>query len=340
MADEVRSLDLIGTTAPALSTTSDMPKVGAVKEPPPKGAVSDEELKAGEEKAEEKVETKEDAKDAKDEIKAEVKDEKKEDKDETPAWQKREITKARNRQREADARAEAAEARANATNDRLDKALAALEKISNRTGSEVETKDADPRPVRTAYDDPEKYEADLVAWSAKTAAKVTQAEIERTTKEREATETKAKTERETQATFKKRVDAWNESVKAGVEKYADYHEVAEADDVPITPAVANAILEENLESEGKGFEIAYYLGNHKDEAARIAALPTQGHIDRAIGRIAERLASQPVNKVSKAPPPPKPVGARSTASTKKLHEIEDMEEYAKVRNASLRASPH
>src|SRR5271168_2730208 len=45
---EVRSLDLTPTSAPALSTTSDMP-TAATKLPAPKGAVSEEEIRKGEE---------------------------------------------------------------------------------------------------------------------------------------------------------------------------------------------------------------------------------------------------------------------------------------------------
>jgi hypothetical protein len=199
----------------------------------------------------------------------------------------------------------------------------------------VETEAPDPRPVRTAYDDPEKYEADLVTWSAKAAAKVTQAEIEKSVKEREAKEAKDKTEKETQASVKKRMDAWAKSKAEAIEKYPDYEEVAEADTVSINQAMAYAILEENLDT-GKGTEIAYYLGQHPDEAAKIAALTTQSAVDRAIGKLADRLEREPVKPVSKAPEPPKPLGSRAGA-IKKSADNESMEEYAARRKAELKA---
>lgn len=353
---ETRSLDLLSTRAPALSTTSDMPQIGEAK-PAPKGAVSDEELKAGgtealkTEKAKtEKAEPKSDKPEAKEgepklDAKADDKpeepkpdDEKKvEPKDDTPAWQKREITKARNRQREAESRASTLESR-------LDKALTALEKAAQRIDTPVETEAADPRPKRSDYDDPEKYEEALVTWSAKTAAKViavkvTQAEIEKSVKEREARASKEKSDRESQAAQKELTDAWAKSRAAAIEKYPDFAEVAESDDVQITPAMAFSILEENLDS-GKGWEISYYLGQHPEEAAKIAALP-QARQSIAIGRLAERIAQIPV-KQTKAPKPPEPVGSKARA-LKKAPEDESMEEYAARRNAELRpprASPH
>lgn len=347
---EVRSLDLTGTVAPALSTTSDMPTAGAPKEPAPTGAVSEEELAAGgteQVKADDKAKADAEAKAVKEAADKAAEAAKKkegdgEPKDDTPAWQKREITKARNRQREAEARATHLE-------ERLDKALTALEKAATRTDSEIKTEAADPRPVRparAAYDDPDQYDAAvakyddaLVAWSAKTAAKVTQAEIEKQTKEREAGEAKAKTEREQQAEQKERLDAWVKATAKGAEKYPDYADVAENPDVPITPAMAFSILEENLES-GEGFEINYYLGTHLEEAAKIAALP-QSRQGIAIGRLAERLAAERAKpaKVTKAPDPVKPIGSKARATEKSADE-ESMEEYAARRKAEIRASPH
>lgn len=344
---DVRSLDLTPSTAPALSTTSDMPK-GGTKLPPPKGAVSDEEIKRGEEagKAGDEAEAaKRAAKTKPDDENPEVKkpEVKADDKtvedvdpdkkpDDIPAWQKREITKARNRQREAEARATHLE-------ERLDKALTALEKAATRTGTEVKTQEADPRPKRTDFDDPEKYEQALVEWSAKSAAKLTQAEIERAQKERDAAAAKDTTEKQFQSEHKERVDAWTKSKEKAIDKYPDYEEVAESDEVPITPVMASSILEENLES-GKGFEIAYYLGKHINEAKRIAALPQSAQVI-AIGKLAERLAAIPEKTFSKTPTPPKPLGNRSAAGD--AGKEPEMEEYATKRNAQLRAgraNPH
>lgn len=308
---EVRSLDLTGAVAPALSTTSDMPKPG-VRLPPPKGAVSEEELRSG---GTEQLKA--------DKAKADANDDKKSD--DTPASQKREISKADNRQREAEQRAQALE-------ERLDRVLSTVEKLATRTDTEVKTQPADPRPKRHDFDDPDTYEDALVTWTAKTAAKVTQAQIEKQQKDREAEESNAKTGRE----LKKRADAWEKSRTAALEQYPDYEEVAESPDLSITQTMAFAIVEENLES-GKGYEIAYHLGTHPEEAAKIAALPPQQQ-PLAIGRLAERLAAKPA-RVSKAPDPPRPLGSRVRAGEKSANE-ETMDEYAKRRNAELRANRH
>lgn len=362
MADEVRSIDLTGVAPPALSTTSDMPKAG-VKTEPVKGAVSEEEIQRGKdagdaadraaaekkalavkapfkddkaEEKDEKVEAKVKADD-----KAEDKDEKVEKtekepkKDETPPWMKREMTIARNRQRDA-------ESRAQALDERLDKALTALEKLAARTDTDVKTQPAEPKPERAKFDDPESYDAALIAWSAKTSAKLTQAEIEKQQKEREATEAKTKSDNEQKEALKTRVDAWKKSKEKAIEKYPDWVEKAESADVNITPAIAFSLLEENLET-GEAWEVAYYLGNNPEEADKIAALKTQNAIDRAIGRISERLAlerkSESKKTVTKAPEPPKPIGSRSRA-VEKSPQDETMEEYAKRRNAELRSNPH
>lgn len=284
-----------------------MPKAG-VKLPPPKGAVSEEELKSGgtEQLKADKAKAEADAK-----------------ADDTPDWQKREITKARNRQREAETRAQALE-------ERLDKAHAALEKASLRTDNEVKTEPADPRPKRVDFDDPDTYEDALVTWTAKAAAKVTQAQIKKQQKDREAEESNAKTGRE----LKERADAWAKSRTTALEQYPDYEEIAESPELHITPAMAFAIVEENLDS-GAGYEIAYHLGKHPEEASKIAALPIQQQ-PLAIGRLAERLAAKPA-RVSKAPDPPKPLGSRSRATEKSPND-ESMEEYAKRRNAELRGN--
>jgi hypothetical protein len=268
---ELRSLDLTGAVAPALSTTSDMPQVADPKFESPKGAVSDEEIKAGGTEA------------------------------------------LRNRQREADARTAQLD-------ERLGRALSAVERLTTHTDTQVRTEPADPRPVRRAYDDPDTYEADLVTWSAKAAAKVTKTEIENQAKEREASHARQKE----QAQFRERVDAWGKAKTIAVEKYPDFVEVVESPDLRITPAMAFAILEENLEG-GKGYEISYYLGKHPQEAAKIAALP-QARQALAIGRLAERIEAQRT----------KPTSSRTTVGRKSPAE-ESMDEYARRRNAELRA---
>ena len=316
---------------PALSATTDIP---AVAEPETKAEAKPE--AKPETKAETKPEAKPEGAEAKGET-ADAKPEKPEGevkpedepKDQTPAWQKREITKARNRQREAEARAAQLE-------ENLNKALTALDKAAKQPATSADkAADVDPRPKRDAYDDPDRYEADLVAWSARTAAKVTQADIEKAAKERSESEARDAEEKRTRAEVETLRTKWNDAVQKGVDKYPDYVEVAESPDVEITQEMAFALMDENLES-GKGFEIAYHLGKHPEEASRIAKLtPRQQAI--AIGKLADRLASSAKPNVSKAPTPPKPVGSKS-AATEKSRDDMSMEEYAAQRNSQLRST--
>lgn len=349
---EVRSIDLSGDRAPALSTTSDMPDVGTPTEPK-KGAVSDEELKSGSSKtakADDKTEPKK-ADDKTDDDKGGKKVAAKKDDepktgddadgdkpkgDEIPAWQKREITKARNRQREA-------EARADALQERFDKVLTVLEKQAQRGETTVKTEAPEPRPKLADFPgEPEKYEEALIAWSARAAAKLTEAELERKSQERAAEKTKADEKEKAETQFKERAaerkKAWDDSKEQAIEKYPDFEDVAMSEDVEITPAMAFAIMEVNVDGDGIGTEVAYYLGKHPDEAAKIAKLSTNERQGLAIGRLAERLASKPV-AVTKVPDAIKPLGSRS-AAVKKGPADESMEEYAVRRNAELRANPH
>ena len=351
----VRSLDLTGAAAPALSTTSDMPQVGPKPEPP-KGAVSDAELAAGGMQVVPKKEGKADAKetDAGDKKSVEDKEAKTDkpdkgakpdgddsvdkdaDKDtqETPPWMKREITKARNREREALKRAEEAEARAKATEERFDRAFKALE---TRAGDEAKTKEiTEPRPKRTDFDDPDKYEASLIKWTTEVAARETQARIE--TAERERKEGETKKERETaEAEHQKKVSAaWEKSKESAMEKYPDWEEVAMSDKVSISPAMAVAMMEVNR-VKGNAGEIAYYLGKNPAEAERIAKLEANEDILIEISELSAKLKLAPVErKVSQAPKPPKPItGSRETVE--RADEELPMEEYAAKRQAQLRS---
>jgi hypothetical protein len=365
MADEVRSIDLTPTSAPALSSTSDMPKAG-VKLPAPKGAVSEEELKSGGTEAVKAAAKKLDKGDDKDkgaDAAVGKPDPKPEDKggaaaadadkgadkdaakdpdkpdgkgDETPAWQKRQITQARNRQRAAEERADRLEAQ-------VTQLVASVEKLTARTGQEIKTDPAeDPRPDRAKFDDPEKYDAALVAWSAKTASKLTLAEHERQQAQRAAADKKRETEAKQQADLKALDDAWIAAKAKAIEKNPDWEEIAEAQGVEITPAMAFVMKELNQDEPGTGLDVAYYFGSSeagKAEALRISKLTTFAKQSAAIGRLAERLAKPEPAKVTKVPDPVKPLGARA-AAVKKSPSDESMEEYAARRNAEIRATPH
>lgn len=85
------------------------------------------------------------------------------------------------------------------------------------------------------------------------------------------------------------------------EKYTDFDAVVNAEDVHLTPVMTETIVEAE-----EGAEIAYYLGQHPEEAQKIARLAA-GAQRLALAKIAINL-SQPKTRQSSAPAPIKPVG--------------------------------
>jgi hypothetical protein len=140
-------------------------------------------------------------------------------------------------------------------------------------------------------------------------------------------------QRQARAEQQRRLDAWTKAKDTAAKKYPDFEKIASADDLPITPAMARSILEETLDN-GRGYEIAYYLGKHKDEAAKISALPTVERQQLAIGRLAERLAREEKAAMKESS---KSVDSRAGA-TRESDAEESMEQYAKRRNAEIRAN--
>ena len=96
-------------------------------------------------------------------------------------------------------------------------------------------------------------------------------------------------------------------------KYDDYDEVAHAQDLPLTSAMAAAIMESEV-----GQEIAYYLGSHREDAERISKLTAASQI-RELGKIeakfsdSETPATKKTAVASRAPAPGKPVRSGTPA---------------------------
>jgi hypothetical protein len=138
-------------------------------------------------------------------------------------------------------------------------------------------------------------------------------------------------EQETQAQASQRQAAeqaqWvKERLSQGAEEFPDFEEVALADHVPITQAMAAAIAESDMPAR-----VAYYLGSHLEEAKRIAGLTPTKQV-REIAKIEASLSEPP--PTSKAPPPIKP------STPKASGEIDpdklSAEEWRKWREAQLR----
>lgn len=116
---------------------------------------------------------------------------------------------------------------------------------------------------------------------------------------------------------------WAKRVSEATAEMPDFEEVIASSEVPMTEPMQSAIMESDI-----GPKLAYFLANNPDEAVRIANLPPISAI-RALGRIEERLQTQPAKKPTSAPEPIKPVGARATVK-KSPGQMSDAE-YAKWR---------
>lgn len=110
-------------------------------------------------------------------------------------------------------------------------------------------------------------------------------------------------------------------VEKGRDLYEDFEDVALNDKLPITDAMAITLAESD-----QGPVVAYYLGEHPEEAARISKLSPPNQV-RELDKIAATL-SKPAAP-TKAPDPITPnAGNGSTAA--KL-ESASMEDYIKIR---------
>lgn len=169
---------------------------------------------------------------------------------------------------------------------------------------------ADAEPQVKDFDSYEAYNKALVRWELKQAQAAEKAEADARTTAK-AQEDGAK--------------AWQAELEAARERYDDFDEVA-LSDMPINRATHDAIV-----SGGKdGAELAYYLGQHKEEAAAIFKLsPTQTVL--ALGKILAKLdnstpeAKQPA--VTRAPRPPRTVNGSSGADLGKEPDPKDFKKW-------------
>jgi hypothetical protein len=109
------------------------------------------------------------------------------------------------------------------------------------------------------------------------------------------------------------------------EKYPDFHEVAGNPDLSINEGMAEFISDSDV-----GPDVAYYLGKHPSEAAKIAQMsPIKAA--RELTRIEAEVSAKPPVKTSNAPAPINPVGNRGAVQTSLANA--DFAEYKKLRMA-------
>ncbi len=148
-----------------------------------------------------------------------------------------------------------------------------------------------PKPESKDFDSYEAYIEKLTEWN------IDQREA--------AKQRKAAEESQAQAA-KAQKESWDKELAAARERYDDFDEVALSDTLPINQATYETIV-----NAGKdGADLAYYLGQHRDEAAAIFKLsPTATML--ALGKMLAKISAdetpetQKPAAVTRAPKPPK-----------------------------------
>jgi hypothetical protein len=131
-------------------------------------------------------------------------------------------------------------------------------------------------------------------------------------------------------------ESWMSKVETARSEYEDFDDVVFDDSLPITEPMQKALLKDE-----QGARIAYYLGTHREESARIAQLDPVGAAF-ALGEIKARIAgNKPVQEsapkppapVTQAPPPPTPVKKTSPVASTSINDAKDFKEYVRLRDA-------
>lgn len=195
---------------------------------------------------------------------------------------------------------------------------------------------ADPRPARDQFDDPDAYDEAMVEWGKREgvrAAEETAREAQARLNEEVRLADEAKAREAHEAEIASWNTKWTTARTEAIEKYPDYVEVAEAENVKITGEMAAAILQSD-----NGTDVAYYLGQNPDEAERISGL-TMARQMLEIGRLSERLeAPAPRRRRAAQDAPIEPID--TSVNTADTSEAEPTMEQIAARHAEKAAAKH
>jgi len=128
--------------------------------------------------------------------------------------------------------------------------------------------------------------------------------------------------------------AREDMIANGIAKHPDFADVVLAEDVDISLAMANALIE--IDDTDLQVDTAYYLGTNPKEASRIAKLSPVRQIAE-IAKLSAKIEAKrqkPGKQPSKAPKPITPVGGKKTP-TSEISEKDDFETFMKKRNKQL-----
>jgi hypothetical protein len=208
--------------------------------------------------------------------------------------EKSESAKRREREKAYRARlqSEAAEARAEA-----EQAKARRQAILDAGKKEAAPKESD-------FPDPIEFAAAKAIWGAE--QRLTEREARNASEAAEAAEAKVKEIGQRESAII--ASAWTAQVADAKGRYADFDQVALANDLPVTNAMGELIM-----TSDAGPDVLYHLGQNRALAAQIAAMnPVEAA--RAIGRIEATLSTPQPRTETKAPNPINPVRGSAGAS--------------------------
>jgi len=186
-------------------------------------------------------------------------------------------------------------------------------KAEGRTPEPAAAPQPEARPHQDQYQSYEEYIEALTDWKLS----------ERLTAER----ARLHQEREAQTV----VQGFEAEMKSAREKHADFDAVVFNPDLRVSETMRDAIVHSE-----DGANLAYYLGQHPEEAARIAALAPMAQV-LAMGRLQASLDARATTRVaptSNAPAPISPVKASAPSPTG-LREDLPIGDWMRRRNAEL-----
>lgn len=188
--------------------------------------------------------------------------------------------------------------------------------------AEYERRMGDPAPREADFEDYAEYQAALAAHKSMLALD----QREKSRLEGQAAETQQEIDRIEAQKRQEMARDWAAQTVEAKAIYPDFDAVVYAQDTPITQSMA-----ELLTSSDVGADIAYHLGTHKAEAARIAGM-TPIEQAMAIGRLEASVSRPRPRTESQAPQPVKPVKGSATPGLKSPDEM-SMDEYMAARKS-------
>jgi hypothetical protein len=187
-------------------------------------------------------------------------------------------------------------------------ALSELSALSARAANIKDPGAPAPRPARAQFSSPEDYDSALIQWSGAHEARKVAAKVER---ENVANAAQPVRERLARSLAERRAQA--------IKEFPDFVEIAERDNLPVTPAMAEAIV-----SLPAGLSIAYHLGKNPAIAARISKLSPAVQVVEITKLSAKLAQSKPAGTSA---PRAKAASSPSKPSVRQLSEM-SMADYA------------